>query len=186
MTSTLKIQKEPLPQYAFSRKKQWYAVYTRSRFERKVAEDLIEYYKCEAWCPTHKVLSQWHDRKKWVEKPLFNSYIFVKADPLWIKSFVYQTSGAVFVVTFEGKPCVVPENQIENLRLLLNTSENFEVSSEVFGIGQEVEVRNGAMRGFKGTLISHKGSKKVMMRIEAINQTILVEIESKNLKKVTT
>ena len=57
--------------------KSWYALYVKSRAEKKVAADLsansIEYY-----LPLQKVLKQWSDRKKWVEEPLFRSYVFVR------------------------------------------------------------------------------------------------------------
>ena len=34
----------------------------------------------ESYLPLKKVLKQWSDRKKWVEEPLFRSYIFIHAD----------------------------------------------------------------------------------------------------------
>lgn len=57
--------------------KKWLVFYTKSRAEKKTLEYLLK-FGFNAWLPTHKVLRQWSDRKKKVEVPLFNSYIFVK------------------------------------------------------------------------------------------------------------
>ncbi|MBC8342565.1 MAG: UpxY family transcription antiterminator, partial [Bacteroidetes bacterium] len=55
----------------------WYAAYTKSRNEKKVSERLSE-QAVEHYLPLHKILKQWSDRKKWVEEPVFKSYIFIK------------------------------------------------------------------------------------------------------------
>ena len=55
---------------------QWYAVYTRPRWEKKVAS-LLTKKKIENFCPLNKVVRQWADRKKTVYEPLFTSYVFV-------------------------------------------------------------------------------------------------------------
>jgi len=55
----------------------WYAVYTRPRWEKKVAGSLTR-KKIENYCPFNRVLHQWSDRKKIVLEPLFTSYLFVR------------------------------------------------------------------------------------------------------------
>ena len=83
-------------------KKHWYAVYVRSRNEKKVYE-LIKEKDIETYLPLVKTLRQWSDRKKMVEVPLFNSYVFVYVDLL--EHFkVRQVPGIVNFVCFEGKP----------------------------------------------------------------------------------
>jgi len=56
--------------------KVWYAVYTRSRAEKKVLAEL-EAKNIECFLPLQKQLRQWKDRKKWVEVPLIPGYCFV-------------------------------------------------------------------------------------------------------------
>ena len=58
-------------------KKYWYVVYTKPRWEKKVYS-LLEEEGIEAYCPLNKVHKQWSDRMKWVEEPLFKSYVFVR------------------------------------------------------------------------------------------------------------
>ena len=87
-------------------------------------------------------------------------------------------------VTFEGIPAKIPDDQINYLKLLLDSSEKFEVSYDVFEFGDNVEVYRGPLKGFKGLLVNYKGRKRALLQIEAINQSLLVEIHLSNLKKV--
>jgi transcription antitermination factor NusG len=57
----------------------WYVIYTRPRWEKKVYGLLLE-KGVESYCPLNKVQKKWSDRLKWVEEPLFKSYVFVKVN----------------------------------------------------------------------------------------------------------
>ena len=65
--------------------KNWYAVYTRPRAEKKVADALTK-KKIENFSPINKVIRQWSDRKKIVYEPLFTSYVFIKVSELELSS----------------------------------------------------------------------------------------------------
>src|SRR5258706_5427248 len=95
-------------------KKQWYALYTRPRWEKKVA-DLLEKKKVEVYCPLNKVKRQWADRKKIVYEPLFASYVFVyvsEREELNIK----QTDGVINFVYWLNKPAVIRNEEIDTIR----------------------------------------------------------------------
>ena len=95
----------------------WYAVYTRPRSEKRVYEQLND-KNVETFLPLVTRTRQWKDRKKKVDMPLFNSYLFVRID--YKDRFpVLQTSGVVKIVTFNGVPAVVPDWQIESLRRMI-------------------------------------------------------------------
>jgi transcription antitermination factor NusG len=114
----------------------WYAVYTRPRAEKQVYERLVD-AGIETFLPLTKTIRQWSDRKKIVEKPLLSSYVFVKTKRTQFPC-VYKTPGIVKFVTFEGKPASIPQKQIDNLRLLINSDAEIEVSSENFAKGDHV------------------------------------------------
>src|ERR1035437_465658 len=155
--------------------KQWFAIYTRSRTEKKVVAELAE-QGYEAWVPLMKTMRQWSDRKKVVEVPLFNSYIFIHADIANIRSIVSKSDGAVYVISFSGQPAVIPDKQIEDLKLLLSSSEKFELSFNDFIYGDKVEVIRGSLCGLHGTFVQFKGQKRILMHIDAINQKLLIDI----------
>ena len=59
--------------------KKWISIYTKSRHEKVVAKKLVE-NGFEVYLPMLREKRKWSDRKKWVEFPLFKSYMFVKTE----------------------------------------------------------------------------------------------------------
>jgi transcriptional antiterminator RfaH len=160
----------------------WYAVYTNPRAE-KLAYARLEETGVEAFLPLQKTYRQWSDRKKLVIKPLLSSYVFVKVIP---KEFplVYKTTGVVKFISFEGHPVAIPQNQIDNLKLLVNSDAEIEVTSEPLAKGDNVKVMSGSLIGLTGELISFGGKKKVVVRIDKLEQNIIVTIPMTFLKKI--
>jgi len=96
---------------------------------------------------------------------------------------VYQTKGVVRFVTFEGQPASIPQKQIDNLRLLINSDAEVEVSSDKFEQGDNVEVIRGALTGLKGELIKIGAHKRVVIRIDRLDQNLILKIPTAFLKK---
>lgn len=163
-------------------KKQWYALYTKSRAEKKVAKEL-HLKGIEAYLPLEKKMKQWSDRKKWVEEPLIRSYIFVWTHIKGLYDILY-TPGVVTIVTFEGEPAPIPDKQIQAIKDILISEEKFEVTSDKFDVGETVEVTKGNLKGLNGELIQHLNKFKVLIRIEVIQQNLLVNINPSYLKKM--
>jgi transcriptional antiterminator RfaH len=145
----------------------WYAIYTRPRAEKLVFSRLEE-MNLEAFLPLQKTYRQWSDRKKMIEKPLLSSYVFVR----------------VKFISFEGQPVPIPVKQIDNLRLIVNSDAEIEVTGEEFAKGDNVEVMSGSLTGLTGELIRIGGKKRVIVRIDRLDQNILVTIPVTFLKKV--
>ena len=159
----------------------WFAIYTRPRAEKQVYQRLSE-SGVETWLPMQKTIRQWSDRKKVVEKPLLSSYIFVKIHP---KNFpvVYKVNGVVKFVSFEGQPVSIPQKQIDNLRILINSNADIEVSSENFAKGDNVEVVSGALVGLTGELIKIGTKNRFVVRIDRLDQNLILKIPRAFLKK---
>ena len=160
----------------------WYAIYTNPRAEKLVHTRLIE-EGVESFLPLQKTYRKWSDRKKLIMKPLLSSYVFVKVVP---KEFprVYRTTGVVKFVSFEGQPVSIPQKQIDNLRLLVNSDAEIEVTTEKFEQGDQVEVINGSMVGLTGELVQTGGKKRVIVRIDKLDQNILLTIPVTFLRKI--
>lgn len=123
----------------------------------------------------------WSDRKKWVEEPLFRSYLFVYISKK--EHFeVLNTTGVVRFVTFEGKAVPVPEKQIDAIRYFLSeeTPEPPSAETELMP-GQPVEIARGPLRGLAGELISVQGRQKVRVQIEALGQFICLTVSPSDL-----
>jgi transcriptional antiterminator RfaH len=178
MTTTIPEESKRLKQVV----PKWYAVYTNPRAEKQAYTRLVE-ADVETFLPMQKTYRQWSDRKKLVEKPLLSSYIFVKVIP---KEFpvVYKIPGVVKFISFEGKPVAIPQNQIDNLRLLINSDAEIEVTGDTLAKGDSVTVMSGSLVGLTGELISYGGKKRVVIRIDKLEQNIIVTIPVTFLKKV--
>jgi len=154
--------------------KSWYALYTKSRNEKKAFESLTS-AGIEAYLPLIKTLKQWSDRKKWVEEPLFRSYIFVHIDKSeYFK--VLNIIGIVRYITFEGKAVPIPENQIQAIKQYVGN--DFEPLDDIkdFNVGDKVEVIKGSLMGLQGRLISIKNKQKVKIEIDAISQSVYLSV----------
>jgi transcription antitermination factor NusG len=159
----------------------WYALYTKPRHEKKVNTLLIE-KKIEVYLPVIERLSQWKDRKKKIEEPLFKSYIFTNF--LYKNRFdVLQTDGVVKIINFNGEPAVVPDWQIASLKKMLECPETLQLEQYIRP-GELAEVLAGPLSGMKGTVVRRKGKSRLVLTIDGIMQSVSVEVEEGNLKKI--
>ena len=160
----------------------WYAVYTRPRFEKQVLKGLLD-QGIEGYLPLVKTMRQWSDRKKMVEVPLFSSYVFVHINRSSYDQ-VLQTHGVVKYITFEGKAATIPDNQIDNLKIIVDSNEKVESTWETRRKGDQVVVTAGSLKGLRGELITEGDRKKVLVRIQGIDQNLTVEVHSSLIETI--
>ena len=158
----------------------WHAVYTLPRFEKKVNK-LLEEKRIEVFLPLQKKLKIWKDRKKWVEEPLFRSYIFVNVSEQEYYEAI-NVKGAVKYVTFSSKAVNIPENQILALKELLDNNKELIVTSTKFKKGDIVTINKGVLCGFEGELINYLGKKRMLIRVEQIGCSVVFEVPSSDLE----
>jgi transcription antitermination factor NusG len=96
---------------------------------------------------------------------------------------VYKMTGVVRFISFEGQPAPIPQNQIDNLRLIVNSDAEIEVTGESFAKGDNVEVIAGSLTGLTGEMIRIGGKKRVIVRIDRLDQNIIVTIPVTFLRK---
>jgi len=119
----------------------WYVVYTKPKWEKKVAERLNE-IGVIAYCPLITKTSQWSDRKKKISVPLFNSYIFVQAEDK-DRNRVFEVTGAVRYLFWLGKPAVVKNSEIETIQNWLSAPTDFEISLDKWKKGDKIVLESG-------------------------------------------
>lgn len=160
----------------------WFALYTKSRNEKKVHEQLVA-RGIESFLPMQKILKQWSDRKKWVEEPMIRSYVFVRITEREYFE-VLNTPGAVRFIFFEGKAAMIPDWQIVAIKHILVSGEDVEVSDQHFEAGDKVMITRGPFHDIPGELVNFKGSRKVVIRIDHIGHSLLLTISPGNLKRI--
>ncbi len=158
----------------------WYAIYTKPRNEKKVAEllgrDGIQHY-----LPLFRREKKWSDRKKMVDEPLFSSYVFVYIEEKEHLP-VLRTPGVVRFVMFEGKKVPLPEIQIEAIRKFCETGEELLLNEQEYTVGKKVRVIRGDLKGLEGRLVQILGKQRVKVEIDAIRHTIFVRIPMGSLE----
>ncbi len=127
----------------------WFAIYTRPKNEKKVVAGL-EKIGIEVYCPMVKQVKQWSDRKKKVEVPLINSYVFVNIEES-DRNIVFEIPGVVRYLFWLGKPAVIQEQEIEVLKESL---KGILSTVEVNGIqpGDNLTISNGPFQGKEGVV----------------------------------
>src|SRR5919108_6069750 len=126
--------------------KEWYAVYTVVRHEKSVNSALCE-KNIETFLPLREVVSQWKDRRKRVQLPIFPGYLFVNIS-LQYRWDVLNTRGVVRILGVNGAPIPVPVEQIDAIRKLLGNKLKYD-TYPYFIQGREVEVVNGPLQGIR-------------------------------------
>jgi transcription antitermination factor NusG len=162
--------------------KKWYAIYVRSKSEKKVAIEL-EYANIEHYLPIVKVLKTWSDRKKWIEEPLFKSYVFVHIDQKDYYNAI-NVPNAVKYISFAGKAVVVPPEQIEAIKYFLNEKSPQMIDDVDLQKGMQVEIIVGSMTGLKGELVEVKGKNRVKIRIDVVNKSLTLQIPKSKLRLI--
>lgn len=157
-----------------SNEKKWYPVYTNPRAEKRAYALLLQ-KGIDAYLPLRKTLKQWSDRKKWVEEPLISSYLFVNISPQE-HAEVLMTNGIARFIYFSGKIASMPEQQIQNMKLLLAHENELELTDRKFEKGEMVTIKAGPLQGLKGELIEYQSSKRFLLRVDHTGQSILIQV----------
>jgi transcription antitermination factor NusG len=155
----------------------WFALQTHSRHEKIVREELTR-RNIEQFLPTVKRLSQWKDRKKEIEFPLFPGYCFARFS-LQSKLFVLQSPGVVRIV---GALCPepIPDSEIESLKIVMNNRTRYELYPYLKE-GCLVEVTDGPLQGVKGILVRHARPYRLVLSIKLIQRALAVEVDASSV-----
>ncbi|WP_226389056.1 UpxY family transcription antiterminator [Penaeicola halotolerans] len=159
---------------------EWFILYTSPRAEKKVRDRVLE-LGVEAFLPLITELRQWSDRKKKVERPLFNGYLFVKTQRSELYKIV-QVPGAVKFVHFAGEHAHVREEEINAIKRVVETGVAYELSDQEIEAGDQVEIMGGALQGLTGECVEKGNKDYFIIRVASIGQTVMVQIPAKFLK----
>lgn len=157
----------------------WYAVYTRSRFEKKLYLD-FQKAKIQAFLPMIKEKRKWSDRLKIILMPLLPSYVFVKMPQKSLQQ-IYYYPGVVRLVSFEGKPCEIKEDEIGLLEKIVAGGFNVQCTTNC-GVGDVVKIVRGPLAGWEGRVERLQGQSRVVFQFECIQQSISVEINREDIQ----
>jgi transcription antitermination factor NusG len=161
-----------------SKGKKWYVIYTKPRWEKKVHAHLIS-LGVESYCPLNKVRKQWSDRIKLVEEPLFKSYVFVRVMEE-DQGLVRATNGVLNFVYMEGRPAIVRDNEIANIKRFLNEYQDVKVVPIELKPNNKVLISGGVLMDKEATVIRVL-KHSVELSIETLGYKMIAKIHKKNI-----
>ncbi|HEY0059348.1 MAG TPA: UpxY family transcription antiterminator [Flavisolibacter sp.] len=164
-----------------SEEKKWYAVYTRPRWEKKVA-DLLSKRKVENFCPLNKVVKQWSDRKKTILEPLFTSYVFVhisEREHLLVK----QTDGILNFVYWLGEPALIRSEEIEAIKTFLGRHENVKLEKIDVSVSDKVRITDGPLIYREGDVLEVY-NKSVKVFLPSLGYAMIAEISKSRIEVI--
>lgn len=161
--------------------KHWYAVYTKPRWEKKIARTLEE-KGVNAFCPLNRVVRQWSDRKKTVQEPLFKGYVFVQVDDEE-KWKVREIDGILNYVYWNGKPGIIRNEEIETIKRFLNQFSDVQVEEYRLNVATKVKIKGGILMDYEGTILEVSGNR-ASVRIESMGIQLSAVFEKKNLEPI--
>lgn len=165
---------------------QWVALYTKPRAEKKVDANLKK-QGFESYLPLHRQLHKWSDRNKWVEVPLFSSYVFVRIVSKQI-DLVKKVEGVATIVAFgptRDTIGFVSDEEITNIRRLLATEMEIYVKrTEHLKKGSRVRIIEGPLKGMEGILLKDCTEGNFSVKVDTLSAYIVCQMEKDFLELV--
>lgn len=159
----------------------WYAVNTRPRWEKKIAQTL-ESKGIENYCPLNKVVRQWSDRKKVILEPIFKCYVFVKIEEEK-KWDMKRIDGIVNYVYWLGKPAMIKEEEINIIKKFLHEFDEVQVDHIGLEVDQKVRIKQGVLMNYEGILLEVSGNR-AFVKIESMGLQLSAHFDKNNLEKI--
>ncbi len=159
----------------------WYAVYTKSRHEKVVAEELWQ-KQIECFLPLQQRYSKWKDRTKLVQFPLFPGYLFVHTDMRRRRVDILKVPSVVRIVGFNGTPEPIPNEQVQGVKNLVFHQMRFDPHPYLHA-GDRVRIIRGPLRGVEGILLEKKNRYRFVLSIDLIQQSVACEIDADDVEK---
>ena len=155
-------------------KPRWYAAYTLPRHEKAVADRLVQ-QRVESYLPLYSAMRCWNHRRVEVDLPLFPGYVFVKM-LLADRSRILSRPGIIRLVSFDGSPAVLPDEEIEKLKSSLMIWKA--TPYPFLTAGKQVRITSGPFAGLEGRILRRKGKLRLLVTLELIQSAMLLELDA--------
>ena len=157
----------------------WFAVYTKPKWEKKVARLLTD-RDIQNYCPLNLVVRQWSDRKKAVYEPLFTSYVFVHVTEKQ-QSELRQVPGIINLVLWLNKPAEIKEKEIQAIREFLDAYKSVKLEKGVVNLNDKVRILSGPLMDYKGDVVEIRNNS-IKVILPSLGYQMTAEIQKSNVE----
>lgn len=159
-------------------KDSWFAVQVTPRHEKRV-DAILQQQNYGHFLPMRRTRRKWSDRVKVIEQPLFPGYVFVRAQSCSVGK-IYRMPGFIRIVSFGGRPCSVPDIQIEALQRIIDSKRDI-CPIPYLAVGQKVQIVTGPLSGLTGIISHHRNCGRLVVSVDLIMRSIVVEIDGEEV-----
>jgi transcription antitermination factor NusG len=160
----------------------WYAAYTRANHEKRVREQL-GLRSVESYLPVYEAMRRWKDRRTRLQLPLFPGYVFVHI-ALAERLRVLEVPSVVRLVGFNAHPVPLPDAEIERLKTGLAGGVRVE-PHPFLTVGRRMRIKAGPLEGLEGILVRRKGRLRLVLSIELIRRSMVVDVDAEDVQPLT-
>jgi len=160
----------------------WYAIYTRSRHEKRI-KDRLEHQSLESFLPLYQAVHRWKDRRMLVSLPLFPGYLFVRMVLREHRRPVITVPGVVSLVGRPGCPAPIEDDEIDSLRRCSLRGQSM-MPHPFLTVGRRVRVLRGPLADLEGILIRRKGKSRLILSVQLIARSVAVEVDGSDVVSV--
>jgi|SRR5882672_3312889 len=160
---------------------QWYAAYTWANHEKRVADQFVE-RRVEHFLPTFESIRHWKDRRMRIQQPLFSGYIFVRL-ALQDRLRVLQVPSVVRLVSFNGRPAVLSDQEVDILRKSL-IPELRALPHPYLKVGRRVRIVKGPLYGAEGVVVRKKNGFRFVLLMDLIMRAASVDVDAADIQAI--
>ena len=165
-----------------AQEKKWFVLTIKPRHEKQISKFLTE-INIENFVALKKQLRHWHDRKKWVEMPLFSRYIFIhtlEKD----RHRVFEIPNTIKYLSLAGKICELSENEIARVKLLCSYKGEIKIEEGILHTGDQALINKGHFAGMFGQITMNKTKSKIKINLPSLGCFAEIEIDKKSVEKI--
>jgi len=156
----------------------WYILFVRTNHEFKVQKH-IDRIGITNYLPVRKILSQWSDRKKWIDHPMFPGYIFIRVSCREFFSALNHFS-IICYVSFGNEPAVINDEIIMVIRRIESNYIECVDEIECFSCADNIKIVSGPLKGIEGIISRIDNNNFFVTEIPEINHSIKIRNEKRN------
>lgn len=187
----------PQSQQSPSEAAHWYALRTTYGRERKAYDYLVS-KGVTAFLPTIEVEKEVDGKREMVTQSRLPNIFFARGTESEIQAFVYDNVNLPYLRfyyrhtlvgrTTEKTPMIVPDDQIDSLRIICAAEANDIIVSSVaipkFETGQLVRITDGAFSGVIGRVARYQGQQRVAVVVTDLMTMCTAYIPSAFLQRI--
>jgi transcription antitermination factor NusG len=137
--------------------------------------------KIHSFLPTRKTLKNWHDRKKYIEEPLFPSYIFVYLKDMEAFYSVIAANGFLYYVRTGKEIARVSEAVVNDIKMVIDHAADVEVSTDRFQPGLHLVIKDGVLAGLNCEVVRFNSKRMILVRVDLLQRNILLTLPAGHL-----